>query len=700
MHRIITRHVAASSGGGGGGSTTTPTFSSNPYRTITAFETSNPFSTDSGLTDTKHVAPIWHPIKRRVYTNGGDFGSGAGPTQFSQPRSGASSTTNDPVSPTTYTVSSGYRRDAYSFDPYATSPISWRLEHPYWPRNVGGTREVRPPLNCQDCFVWDSSRSRLWLMQTFIRGFGSSGAGYGTTDEWAYGDLWPASHAEPPGIYYFTEGASGSPGTWFKPSTNALVAKTPAPGSPTYNGGRLEIGNYDERIAFFEYDATSDRIITMSAYAGPIGFFSLNPATFAWEYRQLGTGWSYIRSSSSQLCIVSGWLYGVAQATISGANKSMLIGMNISAILALGNGASIPNNSTYWKSWQLPWSLSPNAEWESGADNAKYEEHAGVRAIEGKVVICVSYDGLVDSQGTKMGAFVPSNETFYQADSCTDTTWNANAWVDLPDSSEILMMHGTFGAHADNSMLAYRPTHLGPLSLNTFNASEGTDPITNGDSGGLAYWTSAGRSSAGTLMFFGAGTHSGNIDNGVREWSPNTGGSSVYVKATNNSTCDVVQYNNHAWFYSEAMDYVLVPSQGVYSRSLGDWIAGYLPRCSGPAYSQVAIGTGSNAIWYADSSVDFNGTNYDYINGGSTLYNAHTAWDPVQDIGIYIGGTPGTASGVVPNMHLIVRSNSGINSTAVTQGNRWTIYRKAMPTTVSGERPYKGRAREDRKSVV
>jgi hypothetical protein len=665
------------------------------FRLINVDQTANPWKSSTTTSDTKHVPLIWHPVKRRVYTGGGDTDDAAG--FAGQPASGQTSNTNESP-PRSYVVSSGYRKDIYSIDPTpsAAASVPYRLEHPYWPRNLGSNvREARPTLDCQDSWVWDTLRSKLWYMQSHIRGVGdvSEYRKYGFNDPWAFGDLWPADNTEPAGIYSFTPGLSGSPGGWILESPNALVCKTPQPVTPTYNGGRLEIADYDERIPYFDYDGDHDRIVTFGANGnGVIGFFSLNPATFAWEWRRLGTSFSYCQCNS-QLAYLNGWLYGVARVRTP-ARESRLVAFNMANCLALANGASIPNNSTYFQSWLLPFSLSPNAEWEiSGGDNAKYPEHAGVVAIEGNIVICASYDGLVDSEGTKLAVFVPSNGQFYRSEAAPDSTMMGNAWCALPETNELLFTHGTFG-YNDHTLVAYQTSHLGPLSLSTFNAAEGTDPIVNGDSGGLAYWTSAGRTSDGKLIFYGAGTHSGNIDNGVREWNPNVGGASVYVKPSNNSTCDVTQYNNHAWFFSEQANMIVVPSQGIYDRTLGQWVAGGIAPCGSGYRTKVSIGTGANAILYADPSVDFNGTTYDYINGGSTLYNAHTAWSPELDCGIYIGGTPGTASGVVPNIHLIVPSNSGVNATAVSQGNRWTIFRRGMPATVSGVQPYKGRARD------
>ncbi len=699
------------SGGGGGGSS--PSFSLNPWREIDISTSANPFASDSGLSDTKHSSPIWVPTmdggSGRVLMNAADTGNVHGIAQFGQPRSGGSSQTNAP-SPTTYTIDSGYRKDHYSLDPYAANPNPYRLEHPYWPRNLGGgVREVRPPMNCQDCLVYDSTHDEIRLIQTHIRPTTSQAGGIygGPTDEWAYGDLNSADVGESPGVYLFAPGSAGvGYGTWTKETSNALTAPPSVDiAAPTYDGTRLRVGAADERMAFLAYDATTDLTIGMTAAtgfgSGNVVFVSYSRATKLWEWRSLAaasTGWSYIGLSSSQMAVCGRWLYGVCRTKEnSGANwRSRLFRMNIDAVLGLANQATIPNTTSYWKSYILPFSVSGDATWESQQDTlGKVQEHAGVVENEGRVYIIASYDGLVDAEGTKHAIFAPSTELFYVCDDAPDSAIIANAWCALPDSSEVFFTHGT-GGYRDDRAWAYRPTHIGPLTAGTLNTNEGTDPITNGDSGGLAYWTSMGVTPDGKLIAFGAGTHSGNIDNGVREWNPNVGGSSTYVKATNNSTCDVQQYNNHAWFFFGGINSVVVPSQGVYDRNVGDWVAGDLARCSGPAYSKVAIGTGSSAILYADSTVDFNsGTGkWDYINGGSTLYNAHTAYSNDYDCAVIIGGTPGTASGVVPNIHLIVPSVSGINSTAVSQGNRYTIYRKGLPTTVSGEQPYKGRARD------
>jgi hypothetical protein len=435
------------------------------YRKIVINPAANPFQgpPDAAYGGSKHVNFMWHPVKKRIYTFGGDYGVGAG--AFGQPAAGANFTTNDPVSPHTYQEIGSLRNDQFSIDPYATGPVSWRLEHPFLPRNLGGTREVRPPRPDQVSLVWDSTRNKIWGFQTAMR----SEFLYlfdGVPDPWANGEL---VNGEGTGTWSFVPGASGSPGAW----TLETTAKTWCGyyGATHYTGNVLYTSMCDERIAHWAYDAGTDRFYAFGSNGTNNGIFIFDPnaKTYEWRTLSLPSAYGYYSTTSSQVAIDNGWMYGVVWSRTSTARQSQLVRVNLARALAIANGGAIPDNASYRQEWQFPTgiSLSPNNAWElnNDASAGKISEHAGVLAVAGKIVVVVSYDSLTEGTTTKLLVFDPSNATFFQAPpppavtECVATrtpcTIAANSWVALPDSGEVLFGLNT-GGYTNNVLWAYK----------------------------------------------------------------------------------------------------------------------------------------------------------------------------------------------------------------------------------------------------
>jgi hypothetical protein len=231
----------------------------------------------------------------------------------------------------------------------------------------------------------------------------------------------------------------------------------------SYSGNVLVTGNADERIANWEYDPRTDRIVSF----GVGRLFIFNPATKTYEHRAFNPpGFVYFNPCSSYVAIVGDWMYGVAMTNQSGTRKSQLIRVNIPNMLALANGASIPDSSAYWEAFQLPWSLSPGNVWETSNDaSSKWQEHAGVMSVDGKVVIVKSYDGLVEDGVTKMTIWDPATRIFTPADPAPENLI-ANSWVALPDSGEVLFGLNT-GGYTNGKLWAYKVSAGTPPSTGT-----------------------------------------------------------------------------------------------------------------------------------------------------------------------------------------------------------------------------------------
>jgi hypothetical protein len=331
--------------------------------------------------------------------------------------------------------------------------VAWRLEHPYLPRNINGQREARPGRPDQASLVWDTRRSKFWGIYTVLRTEFLYLLGDGSPDLWADGDMTTSGHIEPTGTWSFAPNPSGGAGTWTLETAARLAYRADA-GGTSYQGNVLVTSSGDERIANWEYDAQTDRIVSFGF--GQI--FIFNPATKTYEYRGFDpSGYNYWNPCSSYVAILGDYMYGVVMARQnSGGQKSLLVRVNIPKMLALANGAGIPNSSDYFEIFQLPWSLSKGGVWEANNDgSAKWQEHAGVMSISGKVVVVVSYDKLVENGVAKMGMFDPTAKTFTNAPLPPDQALAANSWVALPDTGEVMFGLNT-GGYTNDKLWAYK----------------------------------------------------------------------------------------------------------------------------------------------------------------------------------------------------------------------------------------------------
>ncbi len=683
-------------GSGSLGANQPGTFSVNPWRELPVASAANPFKNSAGFGGAKHVSFQWHPTKKRVYTFGGDFDSGPG--NFGQPEPGGLFTTNAPSGAQTWRASSGYRQDQYSIDPYATSPASWRLEHPFRAINQSGTPETRPPVNCQSALVWDSNRSKFWGIQTFIRGWADLQASSDpqmryASDPWAGGTTW-STGTEPSGTWSWVPGSSGSPGVWTRETTNALVYRQGA-STATYEGTRLVTGAADERICDFAYSTQHDVIAAISSYVGTIKLWIFRPNTLTWEHRTIPTpgGYSTITTTSSQIAILGDWIYAIGIS--QGPNRSVLLRANLTNGLALSNGGTLTNSIGNVEAFTLPsgMSLSEGGVWEASGDySQKWPEHAGVEAIENKIIVAITYDSIIDGSTTKLAAFVPSNKTFYVADNAPEDIV-ANAWVALPDTAEIFFGHSSPAVNYKNSMWAYRVSHLGPLAFDQIEIlgsdnlpGSAPDPV-----GGGTYvvnkpreWMYSMVTKDGTILRFGDDGHGQSPPqwNSVREFNPVTGVCTT-TYANNFTRADVSRENNQPEFYIPTCNYagatrdlfIRSPShdEGIFDRGSGTWLAGNLPPASNSG--RHIVGTQAIDLMYRDSSISGLFAN---------SFNPHFAWSTIYNCGIFIGGSPGTNDAPRPAMWLMVPSNSSINTTAVSQGNPFTIYEKGLPSQSAG----------------
>lgn len=418
----------------------------------------------------KHVWTYWDPVRARVYTWGGDYGNGAG--QFGQPNMGGNFTTNDPVSPVTYNGHQGLgslQNDQYSIDPTATGTVPWRLEHPYLPRNLSGVREVRPGRPDQVSMIWDPVRSKRWGIQAKVRfedGFMYLNAGL--PDPWANGDMTASTSPEPIGTWSFVPGSTGSPGTWTLETTNCIKYRASVGSSVIMEGGNVVSGRGDERIGLFSYDAKNDVIVSVSSVQGQnnAALYIFKPATKTCEARIFSvTGYTRFECSCSYSAVVDGWIHAVAVATTSGGTrKSVMLRVNVASALAQSNLGTVPTAAI--EVIDLPWSLSPqhgfdpvdgtplfhlSGLWEGlGKGFAKWQEHCGVVAVDRKIVLLRSYDGIIDNDGlTKLAIWDPDTRQYTSGEAAPEALV-INSWCALPVTGEVFMCHNTSGGDYSN----------------------------------------------------------------------------------------------------------------------------------------------------------------------------------------------------------------------------------------------------------
>jgi hypothetical protein len=602
------------------------------YRSLAIDAAANPFGgpPEQAYGGSKHVWFVWHPVKKRVYTWGGDFGVGAG--AFSQPEEGANFTTSDPGRGNTYERSSSLCNDQYSIDPYATGSIAWRLEHPYLPRNMSGSREVRPGRPDQVSLVWDSLRSKLWGLITTLRTEFLYLTG-GVPDLWANGDMSVEDPFEPNGTWSFVPGASGSPGAWVLETANRIAYRSGV--GTSYSGGVLITGAGDERIANWEYDPRTDTILSW----GWGRIFIFKPATMTFEHRVFSpSAYSgYFNPCSSYVGILGDWMYGVVLAQESGGTRrSLLVRVNITNLLALANGGTVGTGATNYQAWVLPWSLSPGNVWETDGDaSAKWQEHAGVSAADGRIAVVKSYDHLYEDGVTKFTLFNPVTLDFLAATESPEAGIAANSWVALPDTGEILFGLNTSG-YTDLKLWAYQvylaATKLASGKRTLLGSDPGSDTVA---------WDSALLTKQRMLINWCVGDHGPDSSNAVRGFNPQ-------IVAVNDSTGVsrashagwyrfpwtevggvnqyVSQYDNQCHIYDPVTDRLITLGRGVFDLTTAAWIYGDRSPL--------------------DSSHQWD----DYIGGDTDVwmavypYNPVAAWIPELDKAIILGGKAGGAS--------------------------------------------------------
>jgi hypothetical protein len=432
------------------GNTACNVTSASRYRLIQVDNKFNPFK---GAYDgaeyggAKHVMWSWHPIHKRVYNFGGDFGMGA--SAFGQPDMGATFKTNNPTNPQSYQRYGSFETDQYSINPYATGLTPWRLEHPYLPRNLNGIREQRPGRVDQASIVWDSKRQKFWGIYTTIRSQYVYRLADGTPDLWANGDM--TSSFQPTGTWSFIPNPNGGAGTWTLETAAKLV-----PGDATqYIGDTLSTSLASERVAYFEYDAKSDRLFGLG-YGGTV--FIFNPETKKYEYRTLtlSDGYTYLNTSSSQVAVVGDWLYGVAYVR-QPSNKSQLLAFHIPTLLSQPNGSSIStSNAQAFRAIALPFSISDGGVWEKNNDGiANWSEHCGVMKIDSKVAVICSYGGIIDQGVTKLAIYDTATNIIKLGDPAPENIYGTS-WVALPDTGEIMFGLAASGPYPNGKLWAYR----------------------------------------------------------------------------------------------------------------------------------------------------------------------------------------------------------------------------------------------------
>ncbi len=329
---------------------------------------------DTGSGGTKHVHWQWHPVLKRVYTYGGDGGHGSAGYSFEGRSMGDDGQTISTYqSPSrNYTRDSSFIGDQYSIDPYAATP-RWRLEEPYFPRNISGSLQRRPPRTCQKSLVWDTSRNKFWSIISTVRLSPYIGAD-GNPDQWANGETTTtvvdpgngsSTNYEHTGTFSWVpnaagavDGSPGTAGTWTFETDARLIFRTGA--TTRYTGNVLVTGMADERVGYWCYDPRNDVIVGLGDTGSSPSLFIFKCATKTYEWRVLSiSGFNYFNASSSCCDVVDGKLYATAQARTSAGSvrTSRMLRIDLAAALSRANGSTLP--STDYDHQALPWSLSP-----------------------------------------------------------------------------------------------------------------------------------------------------------------------------------------------------------------------------------------------------------------------------------------------------------------------------------------------------
>ena len=421
----------------------------------------------------KHVDLEWHPVLKRVYSYGGDYGHGV----LGQPGSGQVWTV--PGSGRKYQFDDSLRNDMFSFDPYCLSesgyvgPGNWRLEHPFFSQDIGGgVPERRPARPDQASLVWDPNRNKFWALYTTLRSeFVHQCNDDGTPDPWAVGyaqtnvpavmyvdgsgvnRITAAGGFSPDGTYSWVPSPTGGAGTWTKETTARLHYQLGA--TTSYNGDELITGYGDERIGQWGIVPSQDRIY---AFGNQVLYaFDITSSTYMYWPVFQRTGSTYFAMSASQMAVMDTWIYGVCRYRHpTYGNKCMLVGFNTAS---LGANTTTCDQGSF-RFIDLPFDLDPDDAWENTGNTiyGKIQEHAGVMEVDRKIVVACTYTGLRNAAGeTRLLVYDHDTQTADTIEPYSDSeNFYAGSWCALPDTGEVMFGLTTNGARVGNELLFYR----------------------------------------------------------------------------------------------------------------------------------------------------------------------------------------------------------------------------------------------------
>lgn len=454
-----------------------PVSSVSRWRKTSMRVTACPFTRWDGSTfgGAKHVDLEWHPTLKRVFNYGGDFGHGV----FGQPNSGQVWTV--PGSGRKYQFDDSLRNDMHSFDPYCLSesgyagPGDWRLEHPYFIRDLGGgVPEQRPARPDQASLVWDAARGKFWAIYTVLRNeFVDQCNDDGTPDVWAIGNAQTNVPAvttvdgsgvhgvsspggfSPDGTYSWVPSPSGGAGTWTKETTARLRYQMGASVIPTYNGDEMISGAGDERIGQWGIVPAQSRIY---GFGNQVLFaFDINSLSYLYWPAFFRSGSTLWLMSASQMAVIDTWIYGVCWSNHpTYGHKCLLVGFNTATLGA--NGVACDQGA--FRFVDLPWDLDPDGAFLSSGTTVygKLQEHAGVMAVDRKIVVACTYTGLRNAAGTtRLMVFDHDTQAQDTIEPYADAeNFYGGSWCALPDTGEIMIGLTTNGTRRGDEILFYR----------------------------------------------------------------------------------------------------------------------------------------------------------------------------------------------------------------------------------------------------
>lgn len=408
-----------------------------------------------GYGQNKHVGLAWHPVKKRIYNGGGDFGYGA--TDFGQPGPSQTAATNQPGG-RSYTITDSLRVDLYSIDPLAGGTADWRLEHPHYQQYQAGSPEQKPGFTDQIGWVWDARPAgiggqKFWCFQHHIRDdqsniprFLADGV---TLDPWANGDTFINSQGkiEGRGTYSWTPSANGGAGTWVKETVRYMWGDINY-STPAQVGDALRIysGSPDHLYcgAWAQYKPASDgRFVSLfgDAYSTNVFWFvTFDPAGKTYDWRRVTFPastlcWSWI----GPMVVVDDYAYVTALTRQSGVRKSQLLKMHIPTALSYGAGQTLPSSLPQFV--DCPFSFEPDGLWETQGTGGNLFHEVGLVGIDRKIVLIGSYGATLVKNGvTRLATYTPDTGRWIMADPFPGVQYNAKAWVAIPETGEILLM--------------------------------------------------------------------------------------------------------------------------------------------------------------------------------------------------------------------------------------------------------------------